>query len=223
MARFPGSAANNAGSLDGGYTITFKQSAGIINPPIAGTATVTVSDGDDDSHSLKRTIQSVVSLSKGSGARGTEVTVKGVGLGKGGATVYLVQDDDDDDNISLGTGNVGADGKVEIDIETSSDDFKAGVQAVDENGNVKTSSFVATDSLRGLNRITIVDGTGTTADKMARFTITPTIDVDEEAVQQGDELTINVEDWYYGNVVTGSTGGVPIGLLRKGGNVSRVP
>ena len=198
-ARFPGSSSDTAGTLEDGYTITFKQSAGITNPAIAGTATVTVGDGDDDSHSLKETIQSVVSLSKGSGARGTEVTVKGVGLGKGGATVYLVQDDDDD--ISLGTGNVGADGKVEVDIETSSDDFMAGVEAVDENGDpVGERDFVSTDSLRGLNRITIVDGTGTTVDKMARFTVTPTIDVDEDAVQQGDELTIIVEDWYYSGV-----------------------
>ena len=211
-ARFPG-ASDIAGTLDDQYRITFKQSAGISNPATAGTATVTVSDGDDNNHALKETIQSVVTLSKGSAARGTDVTVTGVGLGAGGATVFLVQgacadqgtdadgeDCTEDNDISLGTGTTEG-GKVEIDIETSSDDFIANVEPVDEDGNVKKEGpYSATDSLRGLNRITIVDGTGRVADKMARFTVTPTIDVEEDAIQQGDELTIIVEDWYYSGV-----------------------
>ena len=231
-ARFPGSSSDTAGTLEDGYTITFKQSAGITNPAIAGTATVTVSDGDTTGHSLKETIQSVVSLSKGSGARGTEVTVKGVGLGKGGATVYLVQGEcadrhpdcteaDDstggNDDISLGTGTVDG-GKISVDVETSSDDFKAGVEAVDKDGNAKSAPFEATDSLRGLNRITIVDGTGRTADKMARFTVTPTIAVEEDAVQQGDELTIIVEDWYYRGVYS-VTIGDESAAIEDSGNV----
>ena len=56
------------------------------------------------------------------------------------------------------------------------------------------------------NQITIVDGTGRTADTSAYFTITPTIDVDEEAIQQGDELTIIVEDWDYGRVTSVTIG-----------------
>ena len=35
-ARFPGSSNDTAGTLEDGYTITFKQSAGITNPPVAG-------------------------------------------------------------------------------------------------------------------------------------------------------------------------------------------
>ena len=145
-ARFPGSSNDTAGTLKDGYTITFKQSAGITNPPVAGTATVTVSDGDPTGHTLTQIIQSAVSLSKGSGARGTDVTVEGVGLGAGGATVYLVNgacaDQGDlaedvpcteEDDISLGTGNVSS-GKVEVDIETSSSDFEAGVDQIDKDG-----------------------------------------------------------------------------------------
>ena len=219
-ARFPGSSNDSAGTLEGGYTITFKQSAGITNPPVAGTATVTVSDGDTTGHTLTATIQSVVSLSKGSGARGTDVTVEGVGLGAGGATVYLVNgacaDQGDrtedvpcteEDDISLGTGNVSS-GKVEVDIETSSSDFEAGVDQIDKDGVKITSrtTYVSTDSLRGRNQITIVDGTGKIADKPAYFTVTPTIGVDEDAVQQGDELTIIVEDWYYGGIASVTIG-----------------
>ena len=213
-ARFPGSSNDTAGTLEDGYTITFKQSAGITNPPVAGTATVTVSDGDPTGEKFTKIIQSVVSLSKGSGARGTDVTVEGVGLGAGGATVYLVDgacaDQGDlaedvpcteEDDISLGTGTVSG-GKVEIDIETSSSDFEAGVDQIDKDGKKITSrtTYVSTDSLRGRNQITIVDGTGKIADKPAYFTVTPTIAVDEDAVQQGDALTIIVEDWYYGGI-----------------------
>ena len=216
-ARFPGSSNDTAGTLEGGYTITFKQSAGITNPPVAGTATVTVSDGDTTGHTLTETIQSVVSLSKGSGARGTDVTVEGVGLGAGGATVYLVDgacaDQGDlaedvpcteEDDISLGTGTVSG-GKVEIDIETSSSDFEAGVDQINKDG-AATPPYESTDSLRGRNQITIVDGTGKIADKPAYFTVTPTIAVDEDAVQQGDALTIIVEDWYYGGIASVTIG-----------------
>ena len=230
-ARFPGSSNDTAGTLEGGYTITFKQSAGITNPPVAGTATVTVSDGDTTGHSLKETIQSVVSLSKGSGARGTDVTVKGVGLGAGGATVYLVNgacaDQGDlaedvpcteEDDISLGTGNVSG-GKVEVDIETSSSDFEEGVDQINKDGGPATAPYASTDSLRGRNHITIVDGTGKIVDKSAYFTVTPTIAVDEDAVQQGDELTIIVEDWYYGPV-TSVTIGDESATIEDPGNVS---
>ena len=230
-ARFPGSSNDTAGTLEGGYTITFKQSAGITNPAVAGTATVTVSDGDTTGHSLKETIQSVVSLSKGSGARGTDVTVKGVGLGAGGATVYLVNgacaDQGDlaedvpcteEDDISLGTGNVSG-GKVEVDIETSSSDFEEGVYQINKDGGPATAPYASTDSLRGRNHITIVDGTGKIVDKSAYFTVTPTIGVDEDAVQQGDELTIIVEDWYYGTV-TSVTIGDESATIEDRGNVS---
>ena len=130
-----------------------SRSAGITNPPVAGTATVTVSDGDTTGHSVDpETIQSAVSLSKGSGARGTDVTVKGVGLGAGGATVYLVNgacadqgdlDEDvpctEEDDISLGTGNVSS-GKVEVDIETSSSDFEEGVDQINKDGGTATGN-----------------------------------------------------------------------------------
>ena len=229
-ARFPGSSNDSAGTLEGGYTITFKQSAGITNPPVAGTATVTVSDGDTTGHTLTATIQSVVSLSKGSGARGTDVTVEGVGLGAGGATVYLVNgacaDQGDlaedvpcteEDDISLGTGNVSS-GKVEVDIETSSSDFEEGVDQINKDG-AATRPYASTDSLRGRNHITIVDGTGKIVDKSAYFTVTPTIGVDEDAVQQGDELTIIVEDWYYGTVTSVTIGDESAVIVDRGRSI----
>ena len=226
-ARFPGSSNDTAGTLEDGYTITFKQSAGITNPPVAGTATVTVSDGDPTGHTLTQIIQSAVSLSKGSGARGTDVTVEGVGLGAGGATVYLVNGDcadqgdlaenvpcTEEDDISLGTGNVSS-GKVEVDIETSSSDFKEGVDQINKDG-AATRPYASTDSLRGRNHITIVDGTGKIVDKSAYFTVTPTIGVDEDAVQQGDELTIIVEDWYYGTVTSVTIGDESAVIVDRG-------
>ena len=230
-ARFPGSSNDSAGTLEGGYTITFKQSAGITNPPVAGTATVTVSDGDTTGHTLTQIIQSAVSLSKGSGARGTDVTVEGVGLGAGGATVYLVNgacaDQGDlaedvpcteEDDISLGTGNVSS-GKVEVDIETSSSDFEEGVDQINKDGGAATPTYKPTDSLRGRNHITIVDGTGKIVDKSAYFTVTPTIGVDEDAVQQGDELTIIVEDWYYGTVTSVTIGDESAVIVDRGRSI----
>ena len=227
-ARFPGSEALTAGTIKGTYTITFKQSAGITNPTKAGPVTVSVTDADPKGETPKETIQSVVSLSAGSGARGTDVTVKGVGLGKGGATVYLVNgacaDQGDlaedvpcaeEDDVSLGTGNV-SDGTVSVAIETSSSDFIEGVNQVNKDGLAEGPPYLATDSLRGLNQITIVDGTGTTADKSAWFTLTPTIAVDTEAIQQGDELTIIVEDWYYGTVTAVTIGDESAHILKFG-------
>ena len=212
-ARFPGQSEGTAGNLEGPYSITFKQSAGITNPILAGTATVEVNDGDTNNHALKSPIESKVSLSAASGARGTGITVSGVGLGKGGATVYLVagtcpdqgkdaagDDCTEENDISLANSPTSG-AKVSADVETSSSDFERGAVQVDKSGNLiggdrGPGSYRATDVLRGMNQITIVDGTGRTADKPAWFMITPTISVDEDSVQQGDELAIIVEDWF---------------------------
>ena len=153
-----------------------------------------------------------------------------MGLGAGGATVYLVNgacadqgdlaEDEpctEEDDISLGTGNVSS-GKVEVDIETSSSDFEEGVDQINKDGGAATGNpYVATDSLRGRNQITIVDGTGKTADKSTYFTVTPTIAVDEDAVQQGDELTIIVEDWYYGGIASVTIGDESAVIEDRGG------
>ena len=216
FARFPG-ADGPAGTLTNEYRITFKQSAGITNPAVAGTATVTVNDGDlPDSHKLTSSINSVVSLKPAAGARGTAATVSVVGIGAGGATAYLVQGDcpdqaadcpdNDAEDISLGNGTASG-GKVSIEIDTSSSDFEPGVHQINKDGDIAPGpTYKATDYLRGLNQITIVDGTGRTADKVAYFTITPTIEVDEEAAQQGDELTITFDDWTYGDITAVTIG-----------------
>ncbi len=229
FARFPG-ADGAAGTSLNRYRITFKQSAGITNPAVAGTATVSVGDGDLQGHTLTSTINSVVSLKPASGSRGTATTVSVVGIGKGGATAYLVQGDcadqhadcppGDAEDISLGNGTESG-GKVSIEIETSSSDFVEGVDQVDKAGKKKTDTdYVATDSLRGRNQITIVDGTGRTADKTAYFTITPTIEVDEEAAQQGDELTITFDDWTYGLVTAVTIGDEDVSDFSDGGSGS---
>ena len=146
-SRFPGqSTATGAGTLKGPYKVTFKQSAGITNPIVAGTATVTVKDADAGVETIKEKIQSKVSLSGAAGARGTGVTVSVVGIGKGGATVYLVKgcpdqqtDDkgvkncDQENDISLGNAESSG-GKISVDVETSSSDFIAGVTQVDKDG-----------------------------------------------------------------------------------------
>ena len=66
--------------------------------------------------------------------------------------------------------------------------------------NIARHPYVPSDSQRGANQITTVDGSGRTANVSAYFTITPTITPEDEGVQQGDELTILVEDWYYGSI-----------------------
>ena len=88
--RFPG-AEFSAGTISGRYTVTIKQSAGITNPTSAGKKTINVKDADATDETPSVVIESKVKLSAASGARGTEVTVSGVGLGKGGATAYLVR------------------------------------------------------------------------------------------------------------------------------------
>ena len=233
--RFPGQSSGDAGELSLGYTITIKQSAGVTNPIVAGTASVQVKDGDPGEHNLTSKIDSKVKLSAAAGARGTEITVSAVGLGKGGATVYLVKNCDDQSNdcanvdadgveteqnndISLGNAATSG-GKVSIDVETSSSEFIRGAVPIDKDGKSiwmtrddgvvvladnthmagdrsPASPYISSDTLRGRNRITIVDGTGRTADKVAYFMITPTITVDEDSVQQGDEMDIVVEDWF---------------------------
>ena len=220
-SRFPGTTDSTINlSVNGKYKITFKQSAGITNPIVAGKATVSVKDVDG-TESFTENIQSQVKLSKGSGPRGTETTVSVVGLGAGGATVYLVQDCPDqqvtdgkkdceeENDISLGNAESSG-GKISIDIETSSSDFEAGVDQVDDKGMPASGPpYKTTDSLRGLNRIAVVDGTGRTTDKDAYFQITPTIEVDEESGKQGDEMTILVEDWYFGTVFDVRVGDEP--------------
>ena len=250
-SRFPG-AEDSAGTITGAYTVTIKQSAGITNPIVAGTATITVKDADATDETLKPVIKSKVKLSAAAGARGAAVTVSGVGLGTGGATVFLVRgicpdqgDDpgklaeqdvlressgdpkakleggtkcDEEDDISLGNGSASG-GKVSVDIDTASSDFWRGNYPVDKKGKLifvsdggrnmgvfdfdartEDAPFLASDTLRGRNHITIVDGSGKNADKPAYFMITPTVMPDDDSVQQGDELTILVEDWYYGGL-----------------------
>ena len=254
-SRFPG-AEDSAGTITGAYTVTIKQSAGITNPIVAGTATITVKDADATDETLKPVIKSKVKLSAAAGARGAAVTVSGVGLGKGGATVFLVRgicpdqgDDpvkladqdalressgdpkakledgtkcDEEDDISLGNGSASG-GKVSVDIDTASSDFWRGNYPVDKKGKAifvrnadgndvrnmgvfdiaartAEAPYLASDTLRGRNHITIVDGSGKNADKPAYFMITPTVMPDDDSVQQGDELTILVEDWYYGGL-----------------------
>ena len=64
-SRFPGqSTATGAGTLKGPYKVTFKQSAGITNPIVAGTATVTVKDADGGVETIKEKIQSKVSSAR---------------------------------------------------------------------------------------------------------------------------------------------------------------
>ena len=159
--RFPGQNFD-AGDVKGEYTVTIKQSAGVTNPILAGPASVVVKDADDADEFLSASIASQVKLSSKAGARGTAVTVSGVGIGKGGATVYLVQGNcpdqgndpalvamemalegedaklpggtkcTEEDDISLGNGTVGADGKISVDIDTSSSEFRRGQRNPDQ-------------------------------------------------------------------------------------------
>ena len=207
---------NSAGDIgaDSIYTVTFKQSAGITNPTTRGTKGITLKDRDTEDGYGTIVIKSKVTLSADFGPRGTDITVTAKGIGKGGATVYLIQGhcadegldrlgnacpETDTRDISLGTGTSSG-GGLTVDVETSSNDFDHDVTQVDKNGNPASEPFIRTDKLRGLNQITVVDGTGTTADVIAYFGVTPTISADSDSAQQGDELTIIVEDWYYGNV-----------------------
>ena len=114
----------------------------------------------------------------------------------------------EEDDISLGTGTASG-GKVSVDIDTSSSDFVVGNEPYDKLGNniwadwnrssgsslaegtfrdydrTIANPYVPSDSQRGANQITTVDGSGRTADVSAYFTITPTITPEDEGVQQG--------------------------------------
>ena len=213
-SRYQGGADAGSIGAPSRYTITFKQSAGITNPTTRGNKGIEVADLDPVDGYTTVNIKSKITLSSDFGARGMPVTVTGKGLGTGGATAFLVvglcadkgtyssgNDCTEADDITLGHGTT-VDGVVNIDIDTSSTDFVHGVTQVDEDGGAigNRRPYIRTDKLRGRNEITIVDGAGTTADVTAYFGIIPTIATDEDSAQQGDELTILVEDWDYNGI-----------------------
>ena len=86
-SRWPGGAPAEA--IQGAYTVTFKQSAGIKNPAAAGDIKITVTDKDGAEDAVTHKVQRVINLSKTSGTRGTMITATFKGFANGSATVNL--------------------------------------------------------------------------------------------------------------------------------------
>ena len=186
-ARFPGAAVAAPEIAAGAYTITFKQSAGITNPTKAGTATVEVNDGDDDNEILKEDIQSKVSLDKTSAARGTAVTVKGVGFNTGDATILLTSEGKNPD-YRLVEATVGSDNTFEAVIDTTGANFVHGAKA-------KSTG----DAFQGLNKIHVVDAAGAVENVAAYFEVTATLNPASSG-RRGGKVKVAVADFAYGAV-----------------------
>ena len=203
-------AASVETNADPNYQIVFKQSAGITNPVTRGLKTVEIEDEDTANDEQIVMVRSKVSLDTSSGKRGTAVTLTATGIKDGGATAFLLVGCIDKDPACTATpatadiplGNANASGNtVSIAISTTSSDFNHGVSQRDSLGNVLIEAdtpYPKDSFLAGANLIYVVDGTGAKTDGAARFTITPTISVDADSVQQGDEIEITYEDWYFG-------------------------
>ena len=186
-ARFPGAADAAPEIAVGAYTITFKQSAGITNPTKAGTATVEVNDGDDVNESPTKMIESKVSLDKTSAARGTAVTVKGVGFNTGDATILLTSEGKNPD-YRLVEATVGSDNTFEAVLDTTGANFVHGAKAKSKG-----------DAFQGLNKIHVVDAAGAVENVAAYFEVTATLNPASSG-RRGGKVKVAVADFAYGAV-----------------------
>ena len=86
--------------IQGDYTITFNQSAGIRNPLAAGNRIITVSSfvHGDDVDEITVVIRRTTTVDPGEGSRGSNFTLRGRGYADGTVTVF----DGDDKNIDAG-------------------------------------------------------------------------------------------------------------------------
>ena len=186
-ARFPGAAVAAPEIAAGAYSITFKQSAGITNPTKAGTATVEVNDGDDVNESPTQMIESKVSLDKTSAARGTAVTVKGVGFNTGDATILLTSEGKNPD-YRLVEATVGSDNTFEAVLDTTGANFVHGAKAKSKG-----------DAFQGLNKIHVVDAAGAVENVAAYFEVTATLNPTSSG-RRGGKVKVAVADFAYGAV-----------------------
>ena len=143
-SRWPGGAPAKA--IQGAYSVTFKQSAGISNPAAADDIKITVTDEDGAEDAVTHTVQRVTSLSAGSGPRGTMTTATFKGFDNGSATVNLNGEKLAEVMIAGNTGT--------YEIDTSSAKFMRG-----DAGNT----------------ITVVDSSGMSAESGVTFTILPKV------------------------------------------------
>ena len=210
------------------------------NPTASGEATSAESTEVTSKVTAKN---AVAPARKANASRGDLVDFSVVGLRTGSATLYLmkgqcvdarqdadgcvdhtgadvldadgdpVSDDanwvDEDDDFRIG-GGLQSDGKVTVQRRVTSSLFEA-----DEDGN-GPRELVGT-SLVGTNIIYSVDGTGTPSDATGRLAIEPTVDLGTQSIKQGGLLELEVEDWYYGDIVSVEVGGVPVVQLWAGG------
>ena len=221
------------------YQIIIKQSAGITNPTSRGLKTIEVKDKDTANEKPKALIRSKTTADASGGKRGTILTVTAKGIAAGGATAFLVEgdcpdkaktcgegtdDDDSNNDISLGNGTASG-GTVSIEVDTTSSNFEDGTDPFTKDGDKLAhdlASYPEGAKLGGMNRIFIVDGAGNLTDVGARFAVTPTVEVEDDTVKQGDELEIIYSDWFYGPITKLTIGGEEvdetIGVGTVGGN-----
>ena len=164
-----------ATNIETGYSIWFKQSAGLKTPNSAGTKTITVKDRDDTDEETMVEITSHISLDSSWVSRGKEVKVTGKGINNAGdATAHLysgeIPENDDGDpdpmlltnlqlvesSVSLVLGRAPRDeGTVIVEgISTSRSNFIA--DAEDAKGPNPGPAMNA----RGVNLIVMVDSAG---------------------------------------------------------------
>lgn len=182
-SRWPGGA--QADPIQGAYTVTFKQSAGIDNPAAAGDIKITVKDNDATDHEVTHTVERVIKLSKGSGTRGTMTTATLKGFANGTATLNL---NGPEPGNKLAEVTI-ADNVGEHEIDTTNAAFKA-------NQN---------------NELTAVDSSGMEADKTATFIISPKVTLDPAETEVSKVVTVKLSDWVAGDTIaTVTIGGAPV-------------
>ncbi len=186
----------------GGYTVRFKDGAGLRNPNSAGSKTVTVSDADDTAHRLPVSIISHISVKPGWVSRGDMFTITGKGINANGdTTAHLYTGTVSPDKLtnaelvessrSIVLGKSSRDGGTVVvdEVSTKRSDFEAEATNATENPDVDA---------KGTNLIVMVDAAGVVVG-YTYLGLLPNVELDVTDVRRTGEVVVTVSDWYYGD------------------------
>jgi hypothetical protein len=96
--------AANPNSVNGRFSIVFKQSAGITNASSAGEKTITISSEDNADDEIKVTVNKTLTIEETKGvSRGENFTINGKGFPAGTVTIFSGADGDIDTGELLGS------------------------------------------------------------------------------------------------------------------------
>ena len=160
--------------IQGHYTITFNQSAGIKNPFTAGNRIISVSsfaDGDDVDE-LTAVIRRTTAVDPEEGTRGSSFTLVGRGYADGTVTIF----DGDDKNIDAG--------ELLGSVNTTKGAFDLDLTVLGDPGEPEY-------------RVWTLDSNG--IDDFVDFLIKSSISFEPDRVDVGSRLRVSVKDWNDGH------------------------